>query len=258
MSRFPYTLSMISKNPLIKGIVDIQDRVSTYADHARDFYFEILLAIHPCPACGLKMEVAASGQWRCDCSATLDPAIEFQRSACCKAPLRRRRCHYACAQCGATVVSQFLFNEKVFDAQYFCEKMTESRQRQRRRREALRRLLAASRSPDLLVDDFPDGAAIHSLSEAMDDLLRSQSTVDADDCHEPAAFRIKAYRAMVLACLDGCAVGFDALPQIGTDRRLDRARRFITLLFMEQAGEVWIEQREQGISVMPYETYVKG
>jgi len=229
-----------------------------YAKHARDFYFELLLTTHLCPACGEKMRVMAPGQWRCRCSVALDPTIEFQRSVCCDARLRRKRCHYACTRCGTQVASKFLFQERLFDGQYFCEKMSESRQRKRRRREAMQRLLAASRSLDVAITECPTDSDLISFSQVLDAFVGHDQMVDADAFLGRDCFQMEAYRSMVLASLEGRTVRFDTLPSVCPDQRLDRIRRFITLLFMEQAHEVWLEQRDHGILVMPYETHIEG
>jgi len=258
VTRFLLTLSMADVNPLIQGIVHVQDLVSRYRDHARAFYCEILCAAHPCPTCGAKMQMASAYEWRCGCGVTLDPTVEFQRSLCCQARVQRRRCHYVCSRCGAPAVSTFLFDERLFDARYFSEKMSESRQRRIRRKEALRRFLAASRSKDLIVLEFPDNAVIDSVFQAIDGLVEARQGDDMADYSGSDAFRMEAYREILLASLQGRSVRFDALPQVCADPRLDRARRLMTLLFMEQSRQVWLEQRNQEIMVIPYETHSEG
>jgi len=161
-------------------------------------------------------------------------------------------------RCGEQVVSKFLFQERLFDAQYFCEKMSESRQRKRRRREAMQRLLAASRSLDVTITEYPGNADLDSLAEILDTFVGHEEMGDADTFLGRDSFKMDAYRSMILASLHGKIVRFDTLPPVCPDLRLDRIRRFITLLFMEQAREVWLEQREHGILVMPYETHVEG
>jgi hypothetical protein len=156
------------------------------------------------------------------------------------------------------VASKFLFQERLFDGQYFCEKMSESRQRKRRRREAMQRLLAASRSLDIAITEFPTNADLDSFSQVLDAFVGHEQMLDADAFLGRDCFQMEAYRSMVLASLQGRTVRFDTLPPVCPDKRLDRIRRFITLLFMEQAHEVWLEQREREILVMPYETYVEG
>ena len=122
----------------------------------------------------------------------------------------------------------------------------------------MQRLLAASRSLDVAITEYPGNADLDSLSQTLDGFVGYQQMVDADAFLGRDCFQMEAYRSMVLASLQGRTVRFDTLPPVCPDKRLDRIRRFITLLFMEQAHEVWLEQREREILVMPYEAYVEG
>jgi len=246
-----FTVSMISTNILIQGIVAIQERLALYVNHARDFYFELLLTTYPCPVCGEKMRAVAPGRWECPCSATVDPTIAFQTSPCCGDVLVLRRTHYACRSCGTTVPSRFLFDESVFDADYFRSAMAESRERKRCAREELRLLLASSHSKELQLTDVPDMMVVPGLLDALADFLRS-GEVRTDD-HPPVRsdFRMEQYRAIVLRIVHEALVHFDAIPFVNEDSRLDRARRFTTLVFMEQAREIRLEQTQTGILVVP-------
>ena len=249
---------MISSRLLVEAIELVRDRVTVYRSHARLFYFEILLTIHRCPDCDGKMSMTGPSQCQCQCGTILDPTIQFQRSGCCDALLGRRRCHYACTHCGRTVASKFLFDEKLFDHLYFCEKISESRERKRRQKEELRCLLAASRSNELMITDIPEIAVVHGLSMALDEFVGATALADMADFISTDEFRMEDYRQMILSWLDDCTVRFGALPAIGEDPRLDRVRRFITLLFMEQDREVWLEQRGDEILVMRYEAHIEG
>ena len=122
----------------------------------------------------------------------------------------------------------------------------------------MQRLLAASRSLDVAITEFPTNADLDSLSQILDGFVGHEQMLDADAFLGRDYFQMEAYRSMVLASLQGRTVRFDTLPPVCPNQRLDRIRRFITLLFMEQAHEVWLEQREREILVMPYETYVEG
>ena len=56
----------------------------------------------------------------------------------------------------------------------------------------------------------------------------------------------------------GCLIRFDAIPPICEDRRLDRVRKFITLIFMEQAREAVLTQDGDDIMVELNETDAEG
>jgi len=122
----------------------------------------------------------------------------------------------------------------------------------------MQRLLAASRSLDIAITEFPTNADLDSFSQALDAFVGHEQMLDVDAFLGRDCFQMEVYRSMVLASLHGRTVRFDTLPPVCPDKRLDRIRRFIALLFMEQAHEVWLEQREREILVMPYETYVEG
>ena len=122
----------------------------------------------------------------------------------------------------------------------------------------MQRLLAASRSLDVAITEFPTNADLDSFSQVLDAVVGHEQMLEADAFLGRDCFQMEAYRSMVLASLHGRTVRFDALPPVCPDQRLDRIRRFVSLLFMEQAHEVWLEQREREILVMPYETYVEG
>jgi len=240
------------------GIVRIQNRVLAYTGHARAFYFELLMAIYLCPSCGGRMRIASPGRWTCECGATLDPTITFQRSHCCDGRLVFRRTHYACTHCGRAVRSAFLFDERMIDARYFREKMSECRERKRRRREDLRLLLAASRSDALVLTEGPDAHRLHDLIVALDEFVCPVQTRERQALPEDAAYRMEDYRRVILSCVAGAKIRFDAFPAVAENDRIDRIRRFITLVFMEQFREVRLDQHGEEILVMPYEADIEG
>jgi hypothetical protein len=241
---------MTDSSLLIQAIEHARDRVALYRNHARQFYLEVVLSIHRCPGCGANMRMVRPSRCRCECGAILDPTIAFQRSSCCQAKLRLARNHYVCTNCGATVPSHFLFDEKLFAAQYMREKMSESRERKRRRREEIRLLLAASRSSDLCITDFPTADALGELSTVLDRFVGQEAVSDVAEFIGDDEFSMEDYRQAILSRLGGYSTRFDAFPAVCSDRRLDKVRRFMTLLFMEQDREVWLEQQGSTIMVM--------
>ena len=151
----------------------------------------------------------------------------------------------------------FLFDDRIINADYFREKMSEWRENKRRQREERRLFLAASRSNPLLLTENPDSNALRGLFETLDEFLGEAQTSDERAFRDGPVYRLDDYRQMILSRLAGAIFQFEAFPALIENRRLDRARRFLTLLFMEQAGEVLLEQRGGTILVIPHDTYHK-
>jgi len=243
-------------NPLLQGIVTVEKRVFEFKEEARQFYYAVLLSVLPCPACGGRLSMTGPSQCQCECGTTVDPTIAFQRSPCCGALLQRRTLHYVCSTCGRIVPSRFLFDERLFDNEYFVEKMRESRERRREAREEMLRTLLLSRSDALCLTETPGLESIPGLEVDLDAFIGSMPEMPATDFVGKDAYRMEAYRSAILEDLPpGCVIRFSAIPSLVPDRRLDRARRFITLIFMQQAGEVDLTQcGENDILVERYET----
>lgn len=240
-------------NTLLLAFENVAKKLDALRVHACEFYFEVLLSLHPCRVCGRKMCVTHPSQWTCACGANLDPTVEFQRSECCNAPVAKQRSHYACTQCGAYVPSQFLFDERIFDAEYFRVKMEEHRQNQREKREMIRQLLANSHSNAWTPAELNIDATLFR------DLDDSIEHIEHTSCYVPFVredvFQMEQYRQIILRALNGASVWFDGISAVTGNFRVERARRFITLVFMQHCQEVWLEERNKSILVKPYETY---
>lgn len=244
---------MMTHNPLLAAMSRIQLRIDGYRGRARDFYYEAMLSTRYCPRCDGGLVPAGPSRARCiACGHQIDPTVAFQRSHCCDARLTFKRSHYGCRECGKAVVSRFLFDERLFDQSYFKARMAESRERRRIRREELKRLLAGTRSNELSLAEFPDKGAIEDLARDLDRCVKTGPSGDLDQFLTQDEFHMEEYRQIILSRLDGCMVRFSAFPAIAKDPRMDCVRRFITLIFMEQAREVWLESRDNEIMVMPY------
>ena len=239
-------------NPLLEHLSTVLERVTLFRTHAKTFYYEVLLSVHTCPHCGGQLTTSGISQAAClRCGAHTDPTVAFQRSACCNASLVKKRTHYVCAECSETVPSRFLFDEVLHDGEYFADKMRESRERKRRSREERRLLLAQSRSDELSLTEVPDIELIPGLVEALADFLEHTAVCSNEHTAIRSDFRMEAYRQIILGSVGNAAAYFDAIPAIDEDSRLDRARRFITLIFMEHGHEVRLEQMDTGILVIP-------
>lgn len=244
---------MVLSNLLLVGMERVHGRIACFKESVLSFYFEVLLSAHPCPDCTGRLDMVGTSRARClGCGAELDPTVAFHRSPCCGAALVLRRTHYACAVCGAVVRSMFLFDESVFDSEYFKEAMRESRERARERRERVRLMLLGTRSDSLSIAALPGLEEVPGLLDALAAFVRGAPPTGPVDCEERDVFDMAEYRRAILASLCGCSVLFDAIPRVGQDPRKDRVRRFVTLMFMEQDCEVRLTQCGEIIVVERY------
>ena len=247
----------MAPHPFFDWLSLLQERITLLTAHARQFFHEVIGIAYSCPHCAGRFQVTGPSQARCEsCGVEFDLTLEFQRSPCCEARLKLRQRHYACTACGAVVPSRFLFEEALYDPEYFRKKMSESRERRRRRKEEILLFLAASHSQDLVITDSPNPHALTELSAELDQFIGEEPMVSLAEFVGTYSYRMEDYREIILSRLDGDGIRFAALPAIYEDPRLDSIRRFTTLIFMEHAREVWLEQRGEDIRVMPYETHV--
>ena len=237
-------------NPLVQGIQQVQKHVDDFRDKVRSFYFDVILSTVKCPQCAGQLHMIDQSQCQCECGLIRDPTLEFQFSPCCGVRLCRKTYHYACSSCEKTVASRFVFNERVFDTAYFKEMMRVSRERRQRKREEIRKLLAASRSDRLELMDIPDLDTIPGLVTELDDFIKTHAetqqdlVIDFDD-----TFDIAKYRNHILTSLSWNPVDFSGIAPLTDNRRMDRAWRFITLIFMQNDQEVEIEQCENDLII---------
>jgi len=246
-------------NALLDGLGLVVGRLEVLREWVRAFYYEVLLSGHACPDCGGRLVMTGPGRASCEaCHSSLDPTVEFQQSPCCGASLVFRRAHYACRQCGAPVPSRFLFDERLFDAAYFSGRMRESRERRRLEIEELRRRVAESRSGELLASDVPELDSIPGLADTLDSLSRSAFSFGETGCWDDDPFVMDAYREVIWRGVCEDAVLFSQLPALNGDPRRDRARRFMTLVFMEQEREVDLAQYGNDLLVMRHEADAEG
>lgn len=152
--------------------------------------------------------------------------------------------------------SVFLFDERIFDSAYFSEMMRQSRERKEKRLAEIKRLLMDGRSEPFTASSLPEPGDIPGLSEALDSLSRMPISVQEFVAED--SFDMGAYRRCVLEYLDGAGVMFSTLPTIASNRRRDRARRFITLVFMEHEREVALTQYGNDILVEKHEADSEG
>jgi len=230
----------------------LTDAVAAYAHRVRRFYYAVVLSAHACPKCGGGLNMIAEGRCRClACAHAFDPTVAFQQCSDCGGTPEIEIRRYRCSQCGADVVSRFLFDGLVFDAQYFRQKMAEHRERKSDQRTRLQSRLIESRS--LPLDTGPaDLDAVPGLAEALNSLIAgAQPGVLRLDCE---GFDLSRYENHVQAHLEPFSIPFDEIQPLGDDARLDRIWRFIAIIFMAHAGLIEIQQESQAIMVIRRET----
>ena len=233
------------QNPLLTAFVPVEQKIKRFKTKARAYYFQVMLSAHTCEHCGGKLRMTGRSICTCEnCHKEVDPTIAFQRSLCCGAKLIRRPAHYVCSQCKKIVRSRFLFDERVFDSSYFCEMMRASRERARRKKEAAQRLLAHSRSEDLTLAEEPSLEAVSGLLEALNAFIGS-GEIDLSSFHDfHYSFDIDSYRKHILGRLGWDEVPFSEIPSLQPNPRRDRIYRFVTLVFMDHAGDVRLYQEK--------------
>jgi ssDNA-binding Zn-finger/Zn-ribbon topoisomerase 1 len=244
---------------IVKLAFELAEAVATFVEHARRFFYEVMLSGHRCPECGGTMVMVREGRCRCgSCGAEFDPTVAFQRCTDCGGVLRLRVRRYRCHGCGADVPSHFLFDGLAFDAEYFRLKVAESRQRKKARREILRTRVAENRSEEM---EKPM-ADLHDIPGLLESLNGLTVGVDVSAwlpfCR---GFDLGKYQRHLEACIGRAEVRevrFDDIPPLEENARLDRIWRFIAVIFMAHFGQISLLQEGQVITVRRNETDREG
>jgi hypothetical protein len=231
-----------SYNPLLIGIRDIIGRVENFKERARLFYYEVVLFPHKCPQCDGFLRMTGLSQCSCFHGHIFDPTITFQVSDCCRAKLIKKTFHYACSSCQGTIQSRFLFDERIFDTDYFREMMQESRKRSAAKREEIRRLLVDSRSDALSLMECPNLEAIPGLLRDLDGFIQLNSDQEDTIYEMKSDFNMAEYRTHILSLIEIHTIYFSDVSPILGDNRRDIVRRFITLVFMDNDQEIDVQQ----------------
>ena len=232
-------------------------RVSRYKAAARGYYYEVMLSNHSCPLCGEKLRMMDRGLACCTGGHHLDPTTTFQKSGCCKAKLVRRNLHYACACCGKTLPSRFLFDERLFDRDYFREKMAESRAKSRQRREMMRLARRGERSRGLTLLEEPRVDLLPGLSEALAGFIGFEAGALDEGFHFDASEfpGLHVYRQHILDLVARYRqVMFSRIDPLTDEPKRDRAMRFVALIFLLHDGEVQVTQYSSDVEIeLPYD-----
>ena len=242
--------SRLDENTLLREMGKIMTVVDDVKAKARRFYFEVVLSLYSCPDCGGKLKMMGTSRCRCDCGQVLDPTLMFQKSVCCGAGLIKKTFHYACSRCRQSVISRFMFDEKVFDKHYFREMMRQSRERKQQKREVLRQLLASSRSDPLQLTEVPDLTVIPGLVEDLDTFIQTEMPGLCDLLpNDGRRFDMDQYRRHIRSVLGWSDLRFSAVASLLENTRQDRVWRFVTLVFMQHDGEVDMVQEASDLFI---------
>ena len=234
-----------------KLAVDMTAAVQQLFMKAKRFYYLVMLFGRRCPKCNGPLTMVAAGRCTCrSCRYAFDPTVAFQRCLVCGGiPVLRVR-RYQCGKCGGDITSRFLFEEIAFDADYFRQKMAESRRRKNKRRERVRQMLAECRSGPLSLDG-PDLSSVPGLIEALNSLTKDL------EASLPLAwkdqFDLSRYQRHVASHVGDLPTDLRDIPPLIDNLRLDLIWRFIAAIFLDHARSVTVYQQDQTIWVIKYD-----
>ncbi len=181
--------------------------------------------------------------------------MSFQRCSACGGAPRLRVRRYQCRHCRGDITSKFLFDGTVFDADYFRQRMSESRRRKKQQTERVRQMLAESRSADLPLPPADLNSA-PGLVDALNGLTLGLDTTLPTEPHDQ--FDLKRYETHIEAYIRHFPVNLLDIPPLGEDARKDLIWRFIAIIFLAHTGIVDIWQDEQDIMVIKHEANTEG
>lgn len=245
-------------NALLNGVARVRDKVETLKDDVKKWWYRVMLSPHSCPQCEEILRMTGPSTCVCLSGHVVDPTVAFQRSECCGQRLVLRAFHYACRACGRVVPSRFLSDERVYDGEYFREMMQGSRDNRRERIAKMKELLKSTRSDVLELDSFPDVDDVPDLGAELDAFIGSSPVLARTEMVDADVFCMDDYRRAIRAAVGDSSVMFSALPRVVDDGRKDRARRFVTAVFMEHEGELNLTQYGEDILVEKHEIDCEG
>ncbi|MFC1766515.1 hypothetical protein ACFL6U_31105 [Planctomycetota bacterium] len=156
---------------------------------------------------------------------------------------------YRCRTCGSDIRSPFLFDGIIYDPQYFCSKMAESRQRKAQQRQRVRQMLAECRS-DPVTPGAIDIGAVPGLVAALDGLTGNLAEISIVE--SKGRFDLQSYQDHILSCVNSGPIQLRTIPPLTENSRLDLIWKFIAVIFLEHSGIVHVRQQDRMIWVMRY------
>jgi hypothetical protein len=236
--------------------LEMAEAVEAFMQKARMFFYSVMLIGHRCPSCNGSLTMESEADCRCvSCGKDLDPTATFQRcSACGGIPVLRVR-RYQCTDCGGDIQSRFLFDGLVFDAEYFRQRMAESRERQQDQREQIRRILAESRSNTLRLG-HADLDSVPGLIDALNALTVGLG--ESTSAETRGGFDLHRYEGHIQAHIRDFPLRLAEIPPLADDARKDLIWRFIAVIFLAHMGIVTVWQDGVDIMVMKHEVNREG
>lgn len=244
MDQPPETLSIID---LAFKMADAAER---FVEHARRFFYAVILSDYSCIKCGGSLEMIKEGRCRCgSCRYECDPTVAFQQCSICggRAALQIRRYH--CKNCGIEIHSHFIFDTLPFEAEYFRLKMIESRRRKKEQLENVRQMLAQSRSLPVS-HEASDLNSVPGLVEALNWLTNGVD--EAMLLELKNRFDLQKYEDHVLQFLGDEPMNLRDIPPIIDDLKRDLIWRFVAVIFLEHFRQVTVVQEQSTIWVAKY------
>ena len=234
---------------------DMAAAVEKFLVKAKRFYYLVMLFGYRCPKCRGSLMMVTEGTCRCKrCSYEFDPTIEFQRCLDCGGvPILRVR-RYQCKKCGGDITSVFLFDGAVFNAEYFRQKMFESRQRKKEQKKRVQQILSECRSEPLTLE-VPDLNSVPGLIGALNGLTAGLEASVALELRDK--FDLGRYQSHITSQLGVEPMDLREIPPLAEDLRLDLIWKFIAAIFLDHAGLAEIYQHDDTIWVMKCD-YHKG
>jgi hypothetical protein len=231
-----------------KLAADLTAAVQQLFAKAKRFYYLVMLFGRRCPKCNGPLTMMAAGRCTCrSCRYEFDPTVVLQRCLHCGGTpvLRVRR--YRCSSCGTEITSMFLFEGIAFDADYFREKMAESRRHKKEQRQRVQQMLAECRSEPLNLD-VPDLSSVPGLIRALNSLTADHAA------YMPLEFRnqfdLSGYQEHITSHVGAQPTDLRAIPPLIENLRLDLIWKFIAAIFLDHAGLINVNQQGQTIWVM--------
>ena len=232
---------------IITAAFDMSAAVDEFVTKAQQFYYLVMLFGCRCPQCNGPLSMVAEGVCQCrSCRYEFDPTVAFQRCSSCggKPVLRVRR--YQCKKCGHDMTSLFLFKGLVFDAEYFRQRMAQSRQRKNQQRQRVQDMLAQCRSEPLVLE-APDLNSVPGLTDALNALTQG---IDEKMLIElKSKFDLDRYQQHICHYINDEPINLRDIQALIENTRLDLIWRFVAVIFLEHQHSVDIEQEGENIWV---------
>jgi rubredoxin len=234
---------------IVRMAFEMAQAVEALVARTRNFYYEVMLSGQVCSQCAGGVTMIGESRCRCtSCGLEFDPTIAYQRCTSCNGAPRLRISRYVCRLCGRDVPSRFVFDGRVFDREYFRQRMAESRERNRAVQERAPPRQVALRS-DALPQPPAQLSAVPGLAEALNGLV-GVPEIAAWLPLIREGFDFNRYQTHLQAHIGPIEVCFDDLPSLDNNARMDRIWRFVALVFMTHAGDIDLRQEGRTIWVM--------